>query len=51
VLIEYRAGGVRSAQQRPRAGARGRSYNVVDLVNQLESEARNGAAKAGSLTT
>jgi DNA replication protein DnaC len=25
-----------------RAGARGRFYNVVDLVNRLESEARNG---------
>ncbi|MGY3452154.1 DNA replication protein DnaC [Bradyrhizobium sp. USDA 4353] len=25
-----------------RAGARGRFFNVVDLVNRLESEARNG---------
>jgi DNA replication protein DnaC len=25
-----------------RSGARGRFYNVVDLVNQLETETRNG---------
>src|SRR5438876_11550492 len=25
-----------------RSGARGRFYNVVDLVNRLETEARNG---------
>ena len=30
-----------------RGGARGRFYNVVDLVNRLESETRNGC-KAGS---
>ena len=30
-----------------RAGARGRYFNTVDLVNQLEDEARRG--KAGTL--
>jgi DNA replication protein DnaC len=35
-----------------RAGARGRFYNVVDLVNRLEAETRNGRAGqlAGQLT-
>ena len=33
-----------------RAGARGRFFNVVDLVNRLEAEAR-AAAKAASPTT
>jgi len=32
-----------------RAGARGRYFNTVDLVNQLEDEARRG--KAGALAT
>jgi hypothetical protein len=26
-----------------RSGARGRFYNVVDLVNRLETETRNGS--------
>jgi DNA replication protein DnaC len=31
-----------SSVPRIRSGARGRFYNVVDLVNRLETEARNG---------
>ena len=31
-----------------RSGARGRFYNVVDLVNRLETETRNGAAGSTS---
>ena len=31
-----------------RGGARGRFYNVVDLVNRLEIETRNGRQGAGS---
>jgi DNA replication protein DnaC len=35
---------VLSTAARPTAGARGRFFNVVDLVNKLEAEARSGRA-------
>jgi hypothetical protein len=34
-----------------RSGVRGRFYNVVDLVNRLETETRNGRAWTSSSST